>query len=181
MPSGMLDLPQTTVLAACLTAAVIDVRSYRVPNVLTGPLLAGGLVLGTATGGAAGLGAALLGSAAAFLALIAFHAMGVMGAGDVKLGVAVGAWLGAAAVLRALLVTALAGGGYVLALRFVTGGAAGLLGTLYLAARDPLALLPSPAGGQVLARRLAAGDRRRHLVPFAALFALGVGAVALGA
>lgn len=173
-------LSQATVLAACLVAAVLDVRSFRVPNALTVPLLVGGLALQAATAGAAGLGTSLLGVLAAFAVLVGFYAMGAMGAGDVKLGMAVGAWLGAVPVLRALLVAALAGGGYVLAVRAAAGGAVGLLGMMWLAWNDPSALLPSTRGGQLMARRLRSADRRRHLVPFAAMLALGVLAVALG-
>jgi prepilin peptidase CpaA len=163
-----------TVAAACLAAAVLDVRWFRVPNALTVPLLIVGLVVQAVAGGAGGLGAGLVGAVAAFGVLIGFYAIGAMGAGDVKLGAAVGAWLGAEAALQVLLAAALAGGGYVLVLRAITGGAAGLLGTLSLAARDPLALLPSTRGGATLAGRLRAADRRRHVVPFAAMLALGV-------
>jgi prepilin peptidase CpaA len=174
------DLPHAIVATACLAAAVLDFRSFRVPNALTAPLLIGGLAMQTVAGGAAGLGSGLGGVIVAFAALIGFYAIGAMGAGDVKLGLAVGAWLGVEAMLGALLVAALAGGVYVLALRAVTGGVAGFLGTLILAARDPVALLPSPRGGAVLAERLRAADRRRHLVPFAAMLATGVLASALG-
>jgi prepilin peptidase CpaA len=175
------ELATTLVLVAgCLVAAVLDLRSFRVPNALVAPLLLAGLAVQAARGGVAGLGFGALGAAAGFGVLVGFYAAGAMGAGDVKLGAAVGAWLGAAAVLRALLVAALAGGVYVLVARALVGGLAGLLGTLVLGVRDPAALLPSTGGG-ALARRLGSADRRRHLVPFAAMLTLGVLAVALGA
>lgn len=171
----------TLVLATvCLVAAVLDVRSFRVPNALVVPLLFAGLAVQAMRGGVAGLGIGALGAVVGFGVLVGLYAAGAMGAGDVKLGAAVGAWLGAAAILHALLVAALAGGVYVLALRAIGGGVAGLLGTLILGFRDPTALLPSTRDG-TLARRLGSADRRHHLVPFAAMLALGVLAVALGA
>lgn len=164
---------------ACCVAAVLDVRGFRVPNRLTAPLLLAGLVMRVWAGGGAGLVAGLLGAGAGFAALVGCYAAGAMGAGDVKLGAAVGAWLGAPATLEALLVAALASGVYALLLRLATGGVAGAVGALLLAAHDPGALLGGGRDGGV-ERRLRAADRRRHLVPFAAMLAAGVLAVRLG-
>ena len=166
--------------AVLLIAACLDVRSYRVPNVLNASLLAFGLGLRFWAGGLAGLGEGLFGAVAGFAVLVGFYAIGVMGAGDVKLGAAVGACLGADETLRALLIAALAGGVYVLAVRALTGGLRSMLGLLFTAAHDPLFLLPERRGGDVLTARLGSADRRRHLVPFAAMMAVGVLVTAAG-
>ena len=98
----------------CVVAAVLDVRSRKIPNALTLPPVAVGLLLAGSGGGydlaAAATAAALLGGLFAL-----FAAVGGVGWGDAKLMAAVGALLGWplgswSIVLYALLYTALAGG-----------------------------------------------------------------------
>jgi prepilin peptidase CpaA len=93
------------------TAAVIDIRTRRIPNELTAALA--GLGLGLAATGVSGVsvGAAVAGMVVGFLLMLPGHALGATGAGDVKLMAAVGALLGPATVVNAFLFTALAGGG----------------------------------------------------------------------
>lgn len=105
--------PRTGVLVVLLlTAAVIDYRSLRIPNWLT----LGGMVLGLALSTAlvrpaySGLLAGLGGIAVGMLVFLPLYAIRVLGAGDVKLMGAVGAFLGTADTLRALLFVAIAGG-----------------------------------------------------------------------
>lgn len=95
---------------ALLVAAVIDVRQLRVPNWLTFPLIAGGWMASTYLFGWEGLGWSLAGTAVGFGLLLPVHAIGGMGAGDVKLFAGVGAWLHATETFHAFCVSALAGG-----------------------------------------------------------------------
>ena len=82
---------QFTVLAAALaTAVVIDVRTRRIPNWLTGALAAGGF--GMAFGGGVVTPAqAALGLLTGLMLMMPGHIIGATGAGDVKLMAAVGA------------------------------------------------------------------------------------------
>jgi prepilin peptidase CpaA len=105
--------PRTGVLVTLLlAAAVIDYRSFRIPNWLT----LGGMVLGLACSTAlvrpaySGLLAGLGGIAVGMLIFLPLYAIRVLGAGDVKLMGAAGAFLGTADTLRALLFIAIAGG-----------------------------------------------------------------------
>jgi prepilin peptidase CpaA len=118
-------MPMTTVqiaaVALVLLASVGDVRTRRIPNVLTfGAALTALLVHGV-TGGwsglASGVGGWLLG-AALFFPIFALRGMG---AGDVKLLAAVGAWLGPAQVIWVALLTSVAGGVLGLAVAFSYG------------------------------------------------------------
>ena len=86
-----------------IVAAVIDAVCLRVPNWLTLSLVAGGWVYSTAMFGWEGLGWSLLGTAVGFGLLFPAHAIGGMGAGDVKLFAGVGAWLHATQTLACLL------------------------------------------------------------------------------
>src|SRR5919198_3378786 len=88
-----------------------DVRTRRIPNLLTGPAVLLGLVAHLAMGGTAGLSSSALGMAAAGGLLLPGWLMGWMGAGDVKLMAAVGAWLGFPLGVFAALATLMAGGG----------------------------------------------------------------------
>jgi prepilin peptidase CpaA len=97
------------VLGATLVAAVTDLRSRRIPNLLTGALFLFGLAhAGLASGlsgAAAAVGASLL-VAAPFVLLFVFAGGG---AGDAKLMGAIGAALGLAQGLLVLVCTSLAG------------------------------------------------------------------------
>lgn len=82
--------------AAALIAAafVTDIRTMRIPNLLTGAGFLLGLGYHGATAGWNGAGSALAGAAAGFVPLFLLHLMKGIGAGDVKLFGALGAWLG---------------------------------------------------------------------------------------
>ena len=100
-----------TVLAAGLAVAtVIDVKSRRIPNVLTASMI--GLGIGLSAAGASGISApaSILGFFLGLLLMMPGYALGATGAGDVKLMAAVGAIVGPALVIPAFLFTAIAGG-----------------------------------------------------------------------
>lgn len=106
-----LGLAASVVLAAIMAAAVYtDLRNSRIPNwvSLGGACL--GMVLGLATGGLAGLLVAVSGWVVGAALFFAFFAIGVMGAGDVKLLAAAGALGGPGFALNAFVFTGIAGG-----------------------------------------------------------------------
>lgn len=83
----------TTVIFVAL-CALIDVRSHRIPNVLSGAAVVCGLALNAVTAGTNGLTASLAGIAIGGGLLVLPFALGGVGAGDVKMMAAVGALLG---------------------------------------------------------------------------------------
>jgi prepilin peptidase CpaA len=97
-------------LAVSLVACATDVKTARIPNLLTLGGAGAALVYGLATRGTAGLVTACAGWAVgvAFFALP--FALGGMGAGDVKLLGALGAWLGPMAAVWVALYAGVAGG-----------------------------------------------------------------------
>lgn len=111
--------PRTGVLLVLLAAAAVcDWRTYRIPNLLTGAGLVFALAYNTAVPPAmhAGWTWAPAGMLLGFGALLPMYAIGVMGAGDVKLMAMVGAFLGLQGTAYALFFTVLAGGIAALAL-----------------------------------------------------------------
>jgi prepilin peptidase CpaA len=93
----------TILCAAMILAAVIDGWKLKVPNWLTLPLVLSGWLLGllnnfgllTEAGFEGGLGAALAGTALGFVLLFPIYSIGGMGAGDVKMQMGFGSWIGA--------------------------------------------------------------------------------------
>jgi prepilin peptidase CpaA len=98
------------VCTAVALAAVIDICERRIPNWLVIPLLVSGILAGAATAGPAGLKRSLLGLLVAAGVAGPFWYLRGLGMGDVKLLAGVGAWLGPAQLISALVATAIAGG-----------------------------------------------------------------------
>src|SRR3982751_5047934 len=111
------------VTAVTLVAAVIDARSHRISNRITGPLLLGGLIWSTWTGGLAGLGWSALATVVVAMPyfLLWLHTGGGSGAADAKMMGAVAAWLGLGVGIQFLLAAAIAGGLLSLASALVRG------------------------------------------------------------
>lgn len=98
---------------ACIilaVAAYIDWKEHRVPNELTFSVFTAGLMYHLLPNMGQGIGFAALGALVGFLTLIIPYALCGMGAGDVKLMAAVGAWVGPMVILHSFLWMALVGG-----------------------------------------------------------------------
>ena len=116
--------PTLVVLAV---ATFTDLRSRRIPNWLVFPFLLAGFLVSGALHGWAGIRHSLAGMALGALLFGVLCALGGMGMGDVKLVAAIGAWIGSAQLLIALVLTAMAGG--VMAICWAVAG--GFLGELF--------------------------------------------------
>ena len=96
-------------------AAVVDWRTRKIPNWLTFGLLGGGILralllpLADVVAVDFHVGDALLGCAAGFLLGVPLFAIGARGAGDAKLYIACGAWLGWGGVLVVFALEAVVG------------------------------------------------------------------------
>lgn len=91
-------------------AFVTDVRSGKISNKWVAVFMAGAILYQLVAGGLAGLGNGMIGAAAGFVPLLLLYMAKGIGAGDVKLFGALGAWIGAAAVLQVLLYSILYAG-----------------------------------------------------------------------
>ena len=92
------------------TAVVIDLRSRRIPNLLTASMAVVGLGLAATGYSGISVAASLGGMVLGLLLMMPGHALGATGAGDVKLMAAVGAIVGPGLVFPAFLFTCIAGG-----------------------------------------------------------------------
>jgi len=106
----MLNQTASVVLVVLLvSAAVLDIRSRRIPNALTMAGIAAGLALRLVAGPEAFI-VGLVGILLAFVVMLPFLVLGALGGGDGKLLMALGAFTGARQLVGALLVIAMVGG-----------------------------------------------------------------------
>src|SRR5688572_15812247 len=109
MNAVMSSLEFVTVCFA-LVAAAWDLSTRRIPNVLTFGAALAALIAHAYIGGWNGLGMAAAGWVAGVALFFPVFALGGMGAGDVKLLGAIGAWLGPVAAVWIALYSGIAGG-----------------------------------------------------------------------
>ena len=105
-----MDVVHLACLALASVACICDLRTRRIPNVLTFSAIVCGLLFHVVTGGFSAGGWSLAGcllGAALFMPMFVLRGMG---AGDVKLLAAVGAWLGPSQVAIVALAASLTGG-----------------------------------------------------------------------
>jgi prepilin peptidase CpaA len=164
----------TTVLIAALIAAATDIWKYRVHNALTLPLIATGLIYHTTTGGAIELANSLYGLFFGSSVLMLFYLVGGMGAGDVKLMAGIGAWLGMPATLHVFVIGSVTAGIYAAILMLVSSK----IRETWLDIQAAWHRLTRPGkhwcADPELAAVMKGVARRRRIVPFAAMVAVGV-------
>jgi prepilin peptidase CpaA len=169
--------PMSIVLLATLIAAATDLRAFKVHNLLTVPLLITGFVYHAASGGPPALANSLLGAAFSFCILFMFYLLGGMGGGDVKLMMAVGAWLGLPLTFFVFVVSSVAGGIYALVLIYASGNVRDTWINLKIIWHRVAAMARYFVAEDRLEAEVNRVDRRRRLIPFAAMVALGVATV----
>lgn len=130
----------TLPLALLIPAVWVDHRRHRIPNWLTGSLLAAGIATQSVVYGVTGLGSALGGMLVGFAVFLLPYLKRGMAAGDVKLMAAVGASLGPVLALLAACASLMVSGGLAMLLltyRYYREGSATV--EMLLAARFPYA------------------------------------------
>ena len=173
----MFAFPFVVALAGSFCAAITDVRQFKVYNRLSFPLLISGVLYHFWLNGSEGLLHSLGGLSVPFLLLFPVYLCGIMGAGDVKFASAIGAWLGLTWIVPVLVVGALCSGIYSISLILFSDGAKDAwlnfcqlwFGISQIFSQGGLAAKFETI--HVATQRV---DRRRRLVPFSAMNAVGV-------
>lgn len=101
---------QNAAIVVAIGAAVCDLSTRRIPNVLTFGAALAALAVRSYMDGWSGMGSALAGWLVGIACFFPFFALGGMGAGDVKLLGALGAWLGPLPAVWVALYGSIAGG-----------------------------------------------------------------------
>ena len=104
-----------------LIAFIYDVRVMKIPNRLTATFVIAGIVYQLVMFGMSGGIHSVLGAAAGFMPLLVLYILKGIGAGDVKLFAALGAWIGAASVVQVLIYAILYAGAVGVILLFING------------------------------------------------------------
>jgi len=168
---GQTAVPVIVVLVAALVAAATDIWKFKVYNALTLPLLVSGLLYHAFR---AELADSFVGVLFGFASLIVLYIIGGMGAGDVKLMAAVGAWLGMPLTFYVFIASSLAAGVYSIGLVVWTGQVGETdvnLQILWLRLASVGRYLGSDDKVESEVRR---SDRRKRIIPFAAMVAIGL-------
>jgi prepilin peptidase CpaA len=171
---GPVSLPLAVVLLAVVVAAINDVRSFTVRNIITLPLLAGGLYYHWIANGGAGFGSSLQGAAFGFGVMMAIYLMGGIGAGDVKLMAGIGSWLGMPQTLAIFTIAAIAGGVYGLVQIIACHRWRESWVNLQILWHRLVAVGRHLGADDQVEAAVRRDDRHRRLVPFAAMMMVGV-------
>ncbi|AMY12263.1 Flp pilus assembly protein, protease CpaA [Luteitalea pratensis] len=150
MLTGPMDLLIGGAVMTALVACATDVRSRRIPNVLTVSAALLALLCRLLVGGPWALIGGLLGGVVGFLLFLPLFAVRGLGGGDVKLLGALGAWIGSNLVLWTALYTALCGGVMALGLALWHGVLRRTLGHLSLMLTHWRVVGPGPVAGLTL-------------------------------
>ncbi len=109
------------VVAIGAAACVTDFRSRRIPNLLTFGASAAAVVFWAVTAGLSGAGWSVAGWAVGCAVFMPWFLLGGMGAGDVKLLAALGAWAGPSAAVWMALYAGIAGGVFAIVVSLTRG------------------------------------------------------------
>ena len=170
-------VPLIVVGSAVLVAAVIDIWKFKVHNLLTFPLFLTGVLYHGIMDGGAGVAQSLLSAFFGIGVLIVFYTMGGVGAGDVKLLAAIGAWLKLPLTFWVFIASSLAAGVYALMLIVCTGQTRETWVNLRILWFRLLAVGRHLGAEDQMETELRREDRRARVIPFAAMVAVGVVAV----
>jgi|HubBroStandDraft_1064217.scaffolds.fasta_scaffold20007_3 prepilin peptidase CpaA len=154
-------------LIAVGVATFTDLRRRLIPNWLVLPFLLAGITASGWIDGWQGLGRSFEGLGLGLLIYGVLFWMGSMGAGDVKLAAAIGAWIGPGQLFFALFVTAIAGGIMVL----VWATAAGFLPDLLKGAGN--LVFGRKKGDAAPGEELVLSNPKTRKIPYAPAIALG--------
>ncbi|MFL5245741.1 MAG: prepilin peptidase [Gemmataceae bacterium] len=172
--NGILPLPLGVVILAVLISAATDVWKFKVLNILTLPLMASGLLYHSLTHGALGFTWSLLGALCGLGLLLPLYILGGMGAGDVKLMAAIGAWLGLPLTLYVFIASSLAAGIYSLIVICWYRRTEETWINLKIAWHRISTLTRHLGSEERIESEVVRQDRRGRIIPFAAMIALGV-------
>jgi len=122
--------PIVAAAAVVVAASAHDLRTRRIPNALTIGAAAVAVVLHGVLSGWSGVLVAVAGWTVGLVLFFPLFALGGMGAGDVKLLAAIGAWLGPMGAVCTALYGAIAGGIMALVVSFARGYTSTALGNV---------------------------------------------------
>jgi prepilin peptidase CpaA len=143
----MTDNAKLILFSLLIIAVCVDQKTRKIPNALVLVGLITAFLLNTSSSGMVGFKQSLTGALIGLL-LLPFFALRLLGAGDVKLMAAVGAFLGATGALYALLFTMMAGGLLAVAVLLFQGRLVSVLSSM----KNPGQILQASLNGDQVAK-----------------------------
>jgi prepilin peptidase CpaA len=169
-----LSVPAVVVLICTAIAAMTDWHNFTIRNAITLPLICTGILYHALSGNPVWLlesvGAVCLIGAILFVPYV----LGVMGGGDLKLMAAVGAWLGIRQTLNVLIASSLIAGIYALVLLLQRRERERTLLNLQVMYYKFRTLSAHLGPDERIETVVGKEDRRRRVIPFGVMIALGV-------
>ena len=174
------SIPIAVAVVACLVGACTDIRNFKVSNWLTWPLLISGFVYHGLVNDGLGFWGSFQGALFGFGTMVGFYILGGMGAGDVKLMAGLGAWLGLPITFLVFVASGISAGIYAIALVMAIGKPWEELSRLQIIWLRLWTLGRHLGSGDQVEVETERVDRRRRLIPFAAMMAIGLLLVLVG-
>jgi prepilin peptidase CpaA len=159
-------VPAAAALTIATAACVTDVAWRRIPNALTLGGAAVGLAVAAVLGGWPATLAALAGWSVGLAVFLPIFLLGGLGAGDIKLLAAFGAWIGPGEVIWVALYGAIAGGVFAIALALARGYLRTALRNVYMLLTHWRVAGVGPVAGLTLEG--SSGPRLAYALPMAA-------------
>src|SRR5262245_12651363 len=138
------------VLVVAIVAVVFDVRTRRIPNLLTFSAAILAVLVAMASGGLSTSMTAVVAWILGVALFFPFFALGGMGAGDVKLLAALAAWLGPIDAVYMAIFTTMAGGVIALGVTLLRGYTLQALSNIWLMLMHWRVVGPKPVPGLTL-------------------------------
>lgn len=173
-------IPFVVVTVVSMIACVTDLKSFRIANSITFPLAVSGIVFQAIVYGLAGLQNSILGLMFGGLVLMLLYLIGGMGAGDVKLLAAVGAWLGIPAIVYVFIVAATVSSVYSFSLLIAQGRLTSAVTTVRVVVQQLVVVGRHLGSEERVESVVKQADSRKRLVPFALMVTIGVIVVMIG-
>lgn len=173
-------LPFVIVVVTVMIATITDLRTLKVHNWLTFPVLLSGLVFHWVVNGPQGLLLSFLNASLVLAMLLLPYILGAIGAGDVKLVAALAAWLGTSMTFGIAALGLFATGVYSLAQlvrqKRLTDAWIHFKVSVYRM-QALFRTLGSDVGGETIRDMAQSPEGRARLVPFSGMLAFGTAVV----
>jgi prepilin peptidase CpaA len=165
---------QVLLIVLVRIAGYYDIRFRRIPNWLVLPCILLGIALNSFLFEWAGLKSSLLGVGLAFIVYFPMYLLRGMGAGDVKLMAALGAWLGMPLTFYVFIASSLAAGVYAVVLIVLYRTLGETWVNIQIVWYRLVAVGRHLGAEDRVETAVARVDRRSRIIPFAAMIALGI-------
>lgn len=172
-------IPIAVAAFGSLFAALTDVWRFRIYNIQTIPMMASGVIYHTIVSGGEGFFGSACGLMFGIAILLLPFLMGGIGAGDVKLLAAIGAWLGMPMTFYVFIASGCASGICALLMIAFQRSFAEALVHVHLLWLRLSSFITLPNREEWMQPIVPAENQRRRVIPYGAMIAFGIVAAAM--